>query len=91
MKHLDMARSKFLTFHTQSALSAGRCGSAERCGSCRKITLCREMWLLPGDVALSCNPSYWEARIVGWLMGGKTSTSAADGFCSRTKATYNMV
>jgi hypothetical protein len=23
--------------------------------------------LWPGDVALSCNPSYWEARIVGWL------------------------
>jgi hypothetical protein len=30
-----------------------------------------EIWLpfkmLPGDVALSCNPSYWEARTVGWL------------------------
>jgi hypothetical protein len=22
---------------------------------------------LPGEVALSCNPSYWEARTVGWL------------------------
>jgi hypothetical protein len=20
----------------------------------------------PGEVALSCNPSYWEARTVGW-------------------------
>jgi hypothetical protein len=25
------------------------------------------MWLMPGDVALSCNPSYWEAKTVGWL------------------------
>jgi hypothetical protein len=45
---------------------------------------------MPGDVALSCNPSYWEARIVVWLIGGKTSTPAADGFYNRTKATYKM-
>jgi hypothetical protein len=38
-----------------------------------------------------CNPSYWEARIVGWLMGGKTSAPAAEGFCSRTKAAHKMV
>jgi hypothetical protein len=26
-----------------------------------------ETKLQPGDVALSCNPSYWGARIVGWF------------------------
>jgi hypothetical protein len=38
------------------------------------------MLIFVGDMALSLNQSYWEARIVGWLMGGKTSTPAADGF-----------
>jgi hypothetical protein len=46
---------------------------------------------MPGDVALSCNPSYWEARIVGLLEGGKISTSAADEFLERIKATHNVV
>jgi hypothetical protein len=25
----------------------------------------------PGEVALSCNPSYWEARTVGWFEAEK--------------------
>jgi hypothetical protein len=41
----------------------------------------REMWLsLPGDVALSCNPSYWEARTVGWLEVERPPLPASDGF-----------
>jgi hypothetical protein len=39
------------------------------------------MWLLLGDMALSCNPSYWEARIVGWLEVDRPSCyKPMDGF-----------
>jgi hypothetical protein len=32
---------------------------------------------LPGDVAISCYPSYWEARTVEWFELGNTATSDA--------------
>jgi hypothetical protein len=48
------------------ALSARRSGSLQG-----------EVALLLGEVALPCNPSNFEARIVGWLMGGKAFTPVA--------------
>jgi hypothetical protein len=53
---------------------------AGRCGS-----------LLPGDVALSCNPSYWEARIVGWLEVDKPPHKKPKDFWSHTKAATIVV
>jgi hypothetical protein len=40
----------------------------------------------PEDVALSCNPSYWEARIVGWLEVDRPQHYKPMDFWSRTKA-----
>jgi hypothetical protein len=44
-----------------------------------------EMWLLSGDVALSCNPSYWEARIVGCVEMDRPPHCKPMDFFSRTK------
>jgi hypothetical protein len=45
----------------------------------------------PGELALSCNPSYWEARIVGWLEVERSPHSKPIDFWSRTMATQILV
>jgi hypothetical protein len=35
---------------------------------------------MPGEVALSFNPSYWEARTVGWFEAERPLSASSDGF-----------
>jgi hypothetical protein len=50
----------------------------------------REIWLWPGDLALSCNPSYLGGQSSGMVWSGMISVRHRIDFHVRTKASYQM-